>query len=59
MNPVFRAAAETIPNGWIMGVTTLFFLATFLGWAIWAWLPQNRSRLEAAARLPLDDGDPS
>ena len=59
MNPVFTAAAESIDNGWIMGVMTLFFLASFSGWVLWAWLPQNRSQIDAAARLPLEDGDPS
>ncbi len=57
MNPVFRAAAESIPNGWILGVMTVLFLTTFVAWTVWAWLPNNRARLEAAARLPLDEGD--
>jgi cbb3-type cytochrome oxidase subunit 3 len=42
-----------------MGVSMLLFLVCFLGWAVWVYLPVNRARLEAAARLPLDDGDAS
>lgn len=56
MNPVFKAAASTVENGWIMGGTTIFFLAVFIGWGIWAWAPWNRKNMEAAALLPFDDG---
>lgn len=59
MNPIYTAAAESIPDGWIMGATTLLFIITFIGWALWAWLPQNRAHIDAAARLPLEDGGPS
>lgn len=56
MNPVFKAAAATVENGWIMGVTTIFFFAVFIGWITWAWAPWNRKNLDAAAKLPFDDG---
>ncbi len=59
MNPVREAAAQAAGLGWVMGVSMLLFLVCFLGWAVWVYLPVNRARLEAAARLPLDDGDAS
>lgn len=55
MNPVFHAAAEAAEYGWLMGVMTAAFLATFLGWTWWAWRPKNRPMMEAAANLPFDD----
>ena len=59
MNPVRQAAAEAAGLGWVMGVSMLIFVVGFTGWVVWAWLPANRARLEAAARLPFDDGDAS
>lgn len=59
MNPVREAAVAAASLGWVTGVTTAVFLVGFLGWALWAWLPANRARFDAAARLPFDDGDPS
>lgn len=56
MNPV-RDAAATAELGWLGGVMTAVFLLCFLGWTLWAWWPANRSRLEAAALLPFDDGE--
>ncbi len=56
MNPV-RDAAATAAYGWLPGAMTVAFLVFFVAWAVWAYLPSNRARLEAAGRLPLDDGD--
>ena len=42
-------------SGLLAGIMTGVFLLFFLGWAAWAWWPGNRSMMEAAARLPLDD----
>lgn len=57
MNPVFKAAAAGIEQGTLMGVMTLFFLAIFTAWVLWAYAPSNRGRFEAASRLPFDDED--
>jgi cbb3-type cytochrome oxidase subunit 3 len=40
-------------------VMTVIFLAWFVGWTIWAFLPSNRARFEEAARMPLTDGGES
>jgi len=55
MNTVFRAASEALTAGWMMGTMTIIFMVFFGAWTIWAWLPRNRERFEAAARLPLDN----
>ena len=59
MNPLIEAAQDGLTQGWLMGVMTIFFLSTFVGWAIWAWAPFNRKLMEAAAGMPLDDSLPS
>lgn len=49
-------AVQTTPEmGLLLGVMTAVFLACFVGWTVWAWMPKNRSNMEAAARLPLED----
>lgn len=58
-NPLIAEAGTVLANsaaeGVLMGVMTVLFLAFFVGWAIWAWLPSNREHMDAAARMPLDD----
>lgn len=56
MSVLFRQALETATLGWVSGLMTIFFLALFLGWAIWAFLPSNRDAMDEMARMPLDDG---
>lgn len=61
MNPVINEAKEVLAasaaEGTLMGVMTVVFLGFFVGWAVWAWLPGNKKNMDAAARMPLDDGD--
>jgi cbb3-type cytochrome oxidase subunit 3 len=57
VNPVRDAAVEAAGLGWLPGIVTALFLVGFGGWAVWAYLPRNRARFEAAARLPFNDGD--
>ena len=56
MNPILQAAAERVNLGWLMGLMTVFFLAWFIGWTVWAFHPKNKQRMEDAARMPLSDG---
>ena len=56
MNQVLQAAAESASLGWLMGFMTVFFLAWFIGWTVWAFHPRNKQRMEEAARMPLSDG---
>ncbi len=39
-----------------MGMTTVAFMAFFLYWTWWTFSASRQAELEAAARMPLDDG---
>jgi len=56
MNPVFRAAAEHVTLGWLMGGLTAAFLVFFIGWTWWAYSARNRQLLDEVSRMPLSDG---
>jgi cbb3-type cytochrome oxidase subunit 3 len=56
VNPLIEAAKDGLTQGWLMGVMTAVFLFFFTGWTLWAWWPANRETMDAAARMPLDDG---
>ncbi len=36
---------------------TVLLLITFIGIVLWAWSGRRRAAFDAAARLPLEDGD--
>lgn len=55
MNPVFDAARSAVTDGQLMGVMTIFFFLFFVGYAIWLWLPRNRSHMDRMAQVPLED----
>jgi cbb3-type cytochrome oxidase subunit 3 len=57
MNPLIREAAESIQLGWLLGILTVLFLATFLYWVWWAYAPSRRDQHDEAAQLPFMDGD--
>ncbi len=39
-----------------MGYMTIVFFTSFVGWTLWAWWPSNKETMDAAGRMPLDDG---
>ena len=55
MNTVPMQAAESAGLGWMLGITTLMFMALFVGWFVWLWSPGQAQNMEAASRLPLED----
>ncbi len=57
MNPVLELAAESVKLGWLLGVMTVFFFASFLAWVWWAYTPGHRAMMDEAARLPFMDGE--
>jgi cbb3-type cytochrome oxidase subunit 3 len=59
MNPIVNAAADSSELGWLMGLTTVLFIATFVFWTWWAYTAKNKARWEADSRLPLNDGGDS
>ena len=38
-------------------IVTVMAFVTFIGIVAWAWSGARRERFDAAARLPLEDGD--
>jgi cbb3-type cytochrome oxidase subunit 3 len=59
MSTFFKQAAESVTLGWLMGLTTVGFMAVFGFWIWWAMSSRNRTRWEADSRLPLNDGEES
>jgi len=57
MNPVLSLAAESVTLGWLLGIMTVFFLCSFLGWVWWAYTPRHKAMMEEAALLPFSDGE--
>jgi len=57
VNPVLNLAAESISLGWLMGIMTVFFLVSFLGWVWYAYTPSHKVMMEEAAQMPFTDGD--
>lgn len=43
--------------GLLMGLTTLLFFSTLVGWTLWAYAPGNRETIERASRLPFEGED--
>jgi cytochrome c oxidase cbb3-type subunit 4 len=41
----------------ISGIITAVLLLVFIGGWIWAWRPARKEVFDAAARLPLQEGD--
>ena len=56
MSDLFRQSDETACMDWVSGAMTVFFLAVFVGWTVGAYWPGNKAAMDAAARMPLDDG---
>ena len=59
MNPLIQEAAGQIQGGWILGVMTAVFLATFLYWFWYAYAPAHKERLEDLGNMPFDDDAPT
>ena len=49
--------AQAAGLGWLGSLLTASFLTFFSAWVVWAWIPANRARMEAWARIPFDDGE--
>ncbi len=52
---VLKEGAAMAQMGWLMGVMTIVFTITMVGWILWTWWPSHRAKLEAAARMPLEE----
>lgn len=43
--------------GWLMGLTTLLFISSMVGWTVWAFAPSRRQLMDQASRIPFDGGE--
>lgn len=43
--------------GWLMGLTTVFFICGMVGWTLWAFAPSRREAMERASRIPFEGGE--
>jgi cbb3-type cytochrome oxidase subunit 3 len=57
MNPLMREAAASVEMGWLLGVMTAVFLASFLYWCWYAYAPSHKPRMDRAALMPFDGGE--
>ena len=57
MNHVLRAAGDSVSLGWLMGLTTLLFIAAFVAWTWWAYAPSRKAKMEEAGRIPFEGED--
>ncbi len=46
-------------SGTFSGLVTAALLAFFIYGCFWAWSSRRKSEFDEAARLPLNDGEPS
>ncbi len=44
MNPIINAASANSELGWLMGLTTVLFVATFAFWTWWAYASKHKAR---------------
>jgi cbb3-type cytochrome oxidase subunit 3 len=56
LSHITHDVAATASYGWVLGLTTAFFLATFVGWVFTMYRASAKPLLDAAARLPLEEG---
>jgi cytochrome c oxidase cbb3-type subunit 4 len=48
-------ATQGTLSGTLLGMTTVFFLAVFLGAFFWAYSGRRKADFDTAARIPLDE----
>ncbi len=54
MNPLLAEASNSVEGGWILGVMTVVFFATFLYWCWYAYAPSHRQEMEELGRIPFE-----
>lgn len=56
MSQLTHEVAQNLQGAWIMGGMTGAFLLFFIGVTLWAWSPGQKKSLEAAGRIPFEEG---
>jgi len=59
VNTLLREASGSVQGGWILGLMTVLFIASFLWWVWYAYSPAHREMHDETALMPLDDGGES
>ena len=54
MNPLINEAQNIVQGGWLLGLMTAVFFATFLYWFWYAYAPSHKERLEDLGNMPFD-----
>lgn len=54
MNPLMREAAASIEMGWLLGLLTVVFFASFLWWVWYAYTPRHRQLMKDASVMPFE-----
>lgn len=55
MGQVLHEATAGAMSGTLLGLTTVFFFAVFLGAFFWAYSGRRKAEFESAAHIPLDE----
>lgn len=54
MNTLMREAGASVEMGWLLGVMTAVFFASFLYWIWYAYAPSRKPMMDEAALIPFD-----
>jgi len=57
VNPLMREASNSVELGWLLGLLTVFFFATFIYWIWYAYAPSRKALMEEASRMPFEGGE--
>jgi cbb3-type cytochrome oxidase subunit 3 len=57
MNPLMREAALSVEMGWLLGLLTVVFFASFIWWVWYAYSPKHKERMRDASLMPFDGGE--
>lgn len=57
MNPLMSEAGASVGMGWLLGLLTVVFFASFLWWVWYAYTPKHRELMREASLMPFDGGE--
>lgn len=57
MNTLMREAGASVQMGWLLGLITAFFFASFLYWVWYAYAPSRKQMMHEASLIPFDGGE--
>lgn len=54
MNQVLQEAAQGTSYGWLVGISTAFFLAVFAAMLVWV-MSRRKADMDEAANIPFEE----